>query len=128
MSPQIVPEEPPVVTVVDASDDTIALELDGEFDMDAAPELLEHAERALQAGKNLIVNLSDATFIDFMIVHTLFRAEERAAGAGRVLILQFGTDAAVERVLSITGADARLETAPTREQALERIRERKISS
>jgi len=110
-----------VVSVVEATDSITALELVGEFDLNAVPTLLENAERALGEGRDLIVNLSDATFIDSSIVHTLFEANESARSAGRVLVLQFGTHAAVERVLSITGADTHLVTASTRLRAIELV-------
>jgi anti-sigma B factor antagonist len=106
---------------VDATDGIVALDLEGEFDIDGAPGLLDHVERVLAAGKDLIVNLSGATFIDSSIVHTLFQAAEDAKRAGRVFVLQFGTHAAVERVLSITGADKHLDTAPTRQEAVELV-------
>ena len=114
----------PVIHVVEASAAVTALDLEGEFDIDAAPGIVEHAERVLGAGKHLIVNLSGATFIDSSIVHALFTANEAAESAGRVFVLQFGTHAAVEKVLSITGADKHLPIAPTREQALELIEQR----
>src|SRR5436309_11356192 len=107
----------PVLRVVEATDGIVALDLEGEFDIDSAPTILEHAKDVLAAGKNLIVNLSGATFIDSSVVHALFKADEGAKSAGRVFVLQFGTHAAVERVLSITGADRHLATAPTRAKA-----------
>jgi len=116
--------EQPVVRMVDATDGIVALDLEGEFDIDSAPTILEHANEVLAAGKNLIVNLSGATFIDSSVVHALFKADEGAKGAGRVFVLQFGTHAAVERVLSITGADRTLRTAKTRNAAIELIRQR----
>lgn len=111
----------PVIQVVDATDEIVALDLEGEFDISAAPEVTEHAQRALGAGKHLIVNISDVTFIDSSMLHVLFAAEAAAQKAGRAFVLQFGTHAAVERVLEVTGADKALPTAPTRSAAIELV-------
>ena len=110
--------EAPVIQVIDVAQDIAALDLEGEFDIAAAPAILEEAERALDGGKHLIVNLSDATFIDSSTVHALFKADEAAKEVDRKLVLQFGTHAAVERVLAITGAERILEVAKSREAAI----------
>jgi anti-anti-sigma factor len=112
---------PPVIHVVDATEEIAAVELEGEFDISAAPEVEEQATRALQAGKHLIVNLSGVTFIDSSMIHALFAANAAARKAGRRFVLQFGTHASVERVLAITGTDNALPTAPTRAAAIELI-------
>ena len=107
-----------LVRVVEATDEIVALDLEGEFDISAAPDVAVHAKRAIDAGKHLILNLSDVTFIDSSMIHALFAAEAAAAKSGRRFVLQFGTHAAVERVLEITGTDKALTTAPTREAAI----------
>lgn len=111
----------PDIRVVDATDEIVALDLEGEFDISSSPELAEHATRVLQAGKHLIVNLSDVTFIDSSIVHALFAVDAKAHEFGRTFVLQFGTHAAVERVLQITGTDKALRTAATRAAAIRLI-------
>ena len=112
----------PAIHVVDVAPDIVALDLEGELDMAVAPAIFEKAEEAIDAGKHLIVNLSDATFIDSSTVHTLFMAQAAATNAGRSLVLQFGTQAGVERVLEITGAEEHVPTAGTREAAVELVR------
>lgn len=114
----------PIIHLVDATQTIVALDLEGEFDIVTAPDLIDHAERALAAGKDLIINLTDATFIDSSILHALFDADTAAKAAGRGFVLQFGTHAAVERVLSVTGTDKKLATAPTRAQAIALIEQR----
>lgn len=111
----------PVIIVVDATNDIVAVDLAGEFDISTAPELAEQVDRAFAAGKHLIVNVSDATFIDSSIVHELFAADAAATKIGRTFVLQFGTHAAVERVLGITGADKALRTASDRLGAIKLI-------
>jgi anti-sigma B factor antagonist len=116
--------EQSAVHVHDATDAITVLDLEGEFDIFTAPTIIEHAERALADNKHLIVNLSDATFIDSSIIHALFQASDAAKSADRVFVLQFGTHPAVERVLSITAADKELNTAPTRADAIDLIKQR----
>jgi anti-sigma B factor antagonist len=109
------------IRVVRATDTITALDLDGEFDISTAPELVERVRSVLDQGKHLIINLSDASFIDSSIVHALFTADTEARQHGRVFVLQFGTAARVERVLTISGADKKLLTAPTRADAIDLI-------
>jgi anti-sigma B factor antagonist len=113
--------EAPVIHVVEATEAITALDLEGEFDMSMALSISEQAQRALANDKHLIINLSDATFIDSSVVHALFKAEEAARSADRVFVLQFGTHAAVERVLAITAVDKNLPVASTRAKAIELI-------
>jgi anti-sigma B factor antagonist len=110
--------EAPVIQPVEAADDITALDLEGEFDLTSAAAILEHARGALEAGKHVIVNLSGATFIDSSTIHALFKIHEAAKDAGRAFVLQFGTHAAVERVLELTGTDKLLPVAPTRAGAI----------
>jgi anti-anti-sigma factor len=111
----------PVITVVDVTDSITSLDLEGEFDYGNATEIAELAERVLADGQDIIINLSDTTFIDSAIIHALFEAEAAARSAGRRLVIQFGNHATVERVLSITKADKKLVTAPTRRDAIDLI-------
>jgi anti-sigma B factor antagonist len=110
-----------VIHLVDVTKTTTALDLEGEFDLIGAPVLMGHAQRLFDDGRNVIINLSDATFIDSSIVNALFEADAAAKRADRLLVLQFGTHPGVERVLSITEADRRLRAAKTRDEASQLI-------
>jgi len=81
----------PVIDIVKATDEITAIDLKGDFDIASAPELVEHARRLLDSGQHVIMNLSDATFIDSSIVHALFTANEIANGKGEQCVLQVGT-------------------------------------
>jgi anti-anti-sigma factor len=109
------------IQTTDVTGRIAALDLEGEFDLTAESAIVQHAERALAAGKHLILNLSGATFIDSSTIHALFAADAAARKAGRALVLQFGSHASVARVLAITGADQALPIRPTLEQAIELI-------
>jgi anti-sigma B factor antagonist len=102
-----------VIRLVDTTDTISTLVLEGEFDLDDASTVFEHCRRVLDGDRDLIVNLSDATFIDSSIVHALFKVDEVASRAGRRFVLQCATDTHVQRVLSITDASEKLATATT---------------
>lgn len=107
-----------VVHRVDVTETTSALDLEGEFDLVEAPALFEYAQRLFEHGRNVIVNLSEATFIDSSVIHALFKADAAARASGRVMVLQCNTHAGVERVLSITKTDEKFPTANTRAEAI----------
>ena len=111
----------PVIHEVDVTEAITALDLEGEFDVAAVPVLDEHVQKAVDAERHLIVNVSGVTFIDSTTVSALFNADAAARDRGLEFVLQFGTHAAVERVLSIIGVEKRLRTAPTRAEAIELI-------
>jgi anti-anti-sigma factor len=109
------------IEVVRVADTVTALELEGEFDMSQALDLTEHATKVLSEDQDLIVNLSDVTFIDSTIVRAFFGIDAAAREGGRAFVLQFATSPGVERVLSITAADAQLTTARSRAEAIDLI-------
>jgi anti-sigma B factor antagonist len=106
------------VDVEELSDTVAAVNLEGDCDMATAPSLEGHVMRLLGNGTHVIINLSDATFIDSSIVRALFNADAAARKNGHLVALQIGTAAAVERVLELTCADKHLPVAKTRTQAL----------
>ena len=118
-----VPEaQAPVITQVEAAEDITVIDLEGELDISVSAAIAEQAEAALATGRHLVINLSEATFIDSSTIHALFRADAAAKKAGRKFVLQFGSRASVARVLEITGADAIFPIAPTREAAIDLVR------
>jgi anti-sigma B factor antagonist len=100
------------------------VELTGEFDVSNARHVIDHAQRVLDTGRGLIVDLSEATFIDSAIVHALFAVNEAAGSKGRQFVLQVGSQPAVERILSITKLDRSLACAPSRDEAIALINRR----
>ena len=115
--------EPGELHVLAETDDISALCLEGEFDLSNAPQILEEGERLLADGKQLILDLSDATFVDSSVIHALFRLGAAATTRGRVVVLQVGTTRLVERVLEISNIDRVLPRVSTRPEALQAIRQ-----
>jgi anti-sigma B factor antagonist len=76
----------------------------GEHDLYTAPALREQLDRALAAG-DLIVDLSDATFVDSSVLGALLNARQRAIEEQRgfAVCLKPDSSAMVRQVFEITG-------------------------
>ena len=101
--------------------------LKGEFDVANAPQILAEGERLLADDKEVIVDLSDATFIDSSVIEALFRLAAVGRRNGRAVVLQLGTAAIVERVIGIMNVERVLPRVSTRVQALDTIREQRAA-
>ena len=111
------------LSVFAETDEIAGLHLEGEFDMANAPLIIEQGERLLADDKQLIVDLSDATFIDSSVVTALFRLGAVARKNGRVIVLQLGTAAIVERVIEISNMERVFPRVSTRSEAIDTIRQ-----
>ncbi len=109
--------------VLAETDEITALRLTGEFDLVNAPHIIEAGERLIADDKQLILDLSEVTFIDVAVIHALTRVEREARRNGRVVVLQLGTAPIVERIIEITGIDRLLPRVSTRAEALGKIRQ-----
>jgi anti-sigma B factor antagonist len=83
----------------------------GEVDLYAAPELKETlAEAARRGDGRLVVDLTEATFMDSSALSALLSARRRAqALGGRVVLVN--TNSAIAQTLATTGLDGILEIA-----------------
>ena len=116
-----------LIRVEAEADEIVAVCLEGDFDLANADTLSEEADRLLEDGNNLIFDLSQATFIDSTVVHVLVRAARAVNGSERVVVLQLGTAAVVERVLEIVGIERVLPRAHDRQDAVRIIQQRMAS-
>jgi len=95
--------------------------MEGEIDLINAPELLQHAERAIELHRHLVLDLSDATFVDSSAIHALVKIRTNAEHAGCVAVLQMGTAATVERAIEITGLEQLMPRVKNRREAIDAI-------
>lgn len=102
-------------------DRIVAICMEGEIDRINAPELLEHAARAIELRRHLVIDLSDATFVDSSAIHALVKVRTNAEKAGCVAVLQMGTAATVERAIEITGLEQVMPRVESRVEAIETI-------
>jgi anti-anti-sigma factor len=109
------------IRVVPEADDIVVLTLEGDFDLANAPKLGEQLDRVLEANKDLILDLSEVTFIDSSVINELFRAARVAKESGQTAVLQLGTAPNVERILEIVGIESVLPCADRRHAAIKLI-------
>ena len=116
-------EQRGVVRVVPETDEIVAVCLEGDFDLSNAPALGKEVGLALEDGNDLILDLSQATFIDSSVVHVLVNASKAVIGSDRAVVLQLGTAAIVERVLEIAEIERVLPRAHERQEAVRIIQQ-----
>ena len=107
-----------VVRLTREGDGIVAICLEGEFDLTNARRLDDKVDRALDSGRDLILDLSEATFIDSSVIHVLVRAGKAGDLRKQAVVLQLGTAAIVERVLEIAAIEKVLTRAHDRQEAV----------
>jgi anti-anti-sigma factor len=86
--------------------------------LSSAPDLSDLFESLIRTNELVVVDLSEAQFVDSSVLRHLFTAYELADASGKVFRLQLGTRAIVERVLEISGILETIPCVPTRAEAL----------
>jgi anti-anti-sigma factor len=98
--------------------DAVVVVLEGEHDRTSQHELSKLLNGLVMETRVVVVDLSQAQFIDSTVISILMEAMKTAAARGHVFRLQMGTADIVERIFEITGVLEYLECAPTRTEAL----------
>jgi len=103
------------------SDHAFAVAIAGEVDLYVAPELKQQLLDVIERGaKTVIVDLTDATFIDSTTLGVLIGAVRRLrANEGRLCVVC--SDAGIARTFELSGLDRVFEIFPTREEAIARL-------
>jgi len=103
----------------EAVDDTThVIELGGEVDLYTAPEFKERMVQLIDDGKRrIVVDLSDATFIDSTTLGVLVGGVKRLRPAGGSLALVC-TDQNITKIFEITGLDRVFPIHASRDDAL----------
>ncbi len=92
----------------------------GEVDLAMAPAMDSHLSAALGQGRDIVVDLSDATFIDSVALGVLTWALEGCQESGRRLFLIIG-DQRVLRVFELTGLTGSFAIFATRPDLVEHL-------
>jgi anti-sigma B factor antagonist len=83
--------------------------ISGEHDLSTAPELRRRLRKLLGEGSAIVVDLSQATFVDSSILGVILDARRRAGDGGTgFAVAQANGGDAVRRVLDVTGLRERL--------------------
>jgi anti-sigma B factor antagonist len=100
----------------------VIVALGGEHELFGATKLQRRLEALLDEGLSVVVDLTDATFLDSSIVSVLLRARDRArqTGAHYAVVLDESSGESVLRMFEITGLDRFLPVVRDREAALAR--------
>ena len=102
--------------------DTHVIELGGEVDLYTAPEFKERLVQVIEDGKKqLVVDLSKATFIDSTTLGVLVGGVKRLRPAGGSLTLVC-TDDNITKIFEITGLDRVFPIHGSRDEALEAVK------
>lgn len=97
---------------------THVIALGGEVDLYTAPEFKERMVALIEAGKKrIVVDLSNATFIDSTTLGVLVGGVKRLRPAGGSLSLVC-TDPNISKIFEITGLDRVFPIYATRDEAL----------
>ncbi|MFI2608938.1 STAS domain-containing protein [Kitasatospora sp. NPDC018619] len=94
------------------SDAPFVVRAHGEIDLDTAPALRRALAAALESHREVVLDLSEVTFMDCAGLGALVRARNQADRGGRRLVLR-GADRRVVRLLKLTGLHRRLAVEPS---------------
>ena len=90
----------------------------GEHDL-ADREQVEALLASILEEGHVVVDFSEAAFVDSTIPHVLLNADAAARERGRELRLQLGTEAIVRKAFELSGVLEQLPTFGSREEALD---------
>ena len=111
------------VTVTHLGGDRWVIALDGEHDISTVSHFQDELDRVFATGTSLVLDLSDATFIDSSVIRTLLAAHQRAqATTGEQLAIVAPPGGIAERVLDLTGLQASAPHLPNQTSSTPRHR------
>jgi anti-sigma B factor antagonist len=102
-----------------SGDGVTVLALHGELDLAAAPQLRASVDD-VAAGRALVIDFSEATFIDSAVLKELLRARAELS-ARDVRLLLAAVPPPVRRLLDLTRTSELFEDAPDAETAIKRL-------
>ena len=104
--------------VLRVADGVVVVDLRGEHDLGNAQEVGQLLEKLSQANELVVVDLTNATFVDSSMLEALVHAAATAASSGATLRLQLGTASIVHTAFEVTGLLEHFDVAATRQEAL----------
>jgi anti-anti-sigma factor len=108
------------VDVTHPGESTAVIELHGEHDCVTRHELAGLLAREVAHNDIVVVDVTDADFVDSSFLHNLVRADRDARARGSRFVLQMGTAPIVRSALRISGLLEQLDVADSRGAAIER--------
>ncbi len=119
-NPSDMHDDEPTYEVAALDDDGLRIvDVRGEIDLAAAPELSEHLVGAEDAGvRAVVVDLCRVTFLDSSGLAALLNARKRLLAADIPLVLACEPEGRPARILEVTGLRTVMQIAPTRDDAV----------
>lgn len=99
--------------------DVAVVSFTGEHDLFTRDEIRDLLGELVGQHQTVVVDFSEAAFVDAAVLAVLRDVSRRAQAHGTVFRLQFGTAAIVRRSFEASGVLQELECFPSREAALE---------
>ena len=113
--------EQPAIEVIRHTPDVAVLVIHGQADLHGAPELREKLHGVIDDGAfHVVVDLTDATFVDSMTLGVLLGGVKRLRPQGGQLRVVVG-QAGLRRIFEVTLLDRVFTLFPTRADALDRL-------
>ncbi len=94
------------IRVASVDDGSVRVQVEGELDLATSPELEQALRREIAAGKQVVLDLADVSFIDSTGLNAVISALRRCDGSEATLTLGPELSAQVRRVMEITGLDS----------------------
>jgi len=113
-------DRPPEHRVHHPRDGAVVVELLGEHDLAIRDQTDKLLAELVDAHNLVVVDVSEASYIDSSILASLVRAHRRAEERGSQVRIQLGSAAIVRKLFEISDLTNYLEVVPGREQALRR--------
>lgn len=101
------------------------VEIVGEHDLSTSAQVERQIGDAISRGRGVVVDMTEATFIDSAVLRVLLSGQDRAAtvGVGFAIALGSTTGHAVRRLLELTGLEERFVIASGRAEAVAKAAE-----
>jgi anti-anti-sigma factor len=106
------------VDVVRPRAGAVVVECKGEHDLTTTPALEELFTVLVTSNDLVVIDVSEAEFVDSSFLHEIVKADRLARPRGTRVRVQVGTASVVRRTLELSGILDRIENAPTRERAI----------
>src|SRR3954471_11556773 len=108
----------PDIRVLRPLPNTAVVECVGEHDITTAPNLEELLLRLLADNELVVLDLTEATFIDSSILFCITKAQNLSSNPDKRFTLQLGPRSVVQQALEVSGVRELVDVAHSREDAL----------
>ena len=107
------------VEVIRVPPDVAVVALHGEHDVSTREEIRSLLSAEVSSNRLVIVDVTDADFIDSSFLHNLAKVDRLARNRGSRFVLQMGTARIVRSAIEVSGILGSIEWAGSRESALD---------